>query len=440
MIKILIPSHHTNNKGDEAAMNGMIKSLKDLVRNAEFTILADYPEIASQIYKKKYVQVLGWAVKRNEWYPVSVPLESFPKFIQIIIVITFMLKAIFNMFLGLLWIFTSSKGLDIPLLEKEKKRILKEFIDADIVLLSPGGPYLGDGTSATPGLWLPVYLYHIILAQMLRKPIMIYAPSIGPFRRTKWICRKILNGVQVITVREPASMRFLEGLGLKKPFICLTADCALLQQPANKVRVEKIMRSLEIPRDHPLLVGITVGWEYQPNENYKKTLASVADYLAKKYNAIIIFIPHVYGIVSDIPLINEIIDLMSDSDRVRIIPEDCRVEESQGVSAELDLLVATRLHSFILAAAVGTPGILIAYEHKAIGFTEMLGVSKFVVRIDALNSNEFYKKIDQILKNSKQVKFQMASKIASLKKLATFNAKLATQLLQCNIKHACELA
>jgi len=440
MVKILIPSHHTNNKGDEAAMNGMIKSLKDSVRNAEFTILADYPEIASQIYKEKHVRVLGWAVRRNEWYPISVPLESFPKFIQIIIEITFILKATFNMFLGLLWTSISSKGLDLPLIQKEKKRILKEFIDADIVLLSPGGPYLGDGTSATPGLWAPVYLYHIILAQMLRKPIMIYAPSVGPFKRTKWIYKKILNGVQVITVREPASMKLLKELDLRKPLTYLTADCALLQQPANKVRVEKIMRSLEIPRDHPLLVGITIGWEYQPNANYKKTLASVADYLIKKYNAIIIFIPHVYGIVSDLPLINEIIGLMSDSDRVRILPEDCRVEESQGVSAELDLLIATRLHSFILAAAVGTPGIVIAYEHKAIGFTEMLGVSEFVVRIDALNSDEFNEKIDRLLKNSKQVKFQMASKIASLKKLAAFNAKLATQLLQRNIKHACELA
>jgi polysaccharide pyruvyl transferase WcaK-like protein len=437
--KILIAGHSSNNRGDEAAINGMTKSLNDLIKDSEFTILADYPEIASKIFKKKNIKVLGWAVKRTEWYPSTIRFESFPKFIQIILMLLYVIKSIFNMFLGLIWILFNKVGLDIPLLLKEKRRVLKEFVDADIILLSPAGPYLGDSQL----FWFPIHLYHILLAQLLRKPIMIYAPSVGPFKKMKWVYKSILEGAQVITVREPVSMKYLNELHLRTPFIYLTADCGLLQQPANEKRVKEILGSLGI-EGAPLLVGITVsgsGSRYVEEEemaNYKRVLASVADYLVKKHNAVIIFIPHVYGIISDLPLINEIIALMSSSDKARIIPENCTSEESHGIFADLGFLIATRYHSFVLASTVGTPSIVVSYEHKATGYAEMLGLSEYVVNADALDYEEVCRKIDQLLENIEQVKVQMASKIDSLKKLAMFNAKLAAQLLYRNTCRASE--
>ncbi|MBG6237080.1 polysaccharide pyruvyl transferase WcaK-like protein [Mycetocola sp. CAN_C7] len=55
------------------------------------------------------------------------------------------------------------------------------------------------------------------------------------------------------------------------------------------------------------------------------------------------------------------------------VDEDCEVSHLWARYGELDLVIGARLHSCIMAAAVGTPVVVLGYQEKAKGVASMMG-------------------------------------------------------------------
>ncbi|WP_255772571.1 polysaccharide pyruvyl transferase family protein [Methanothermobacter sp. K4] len=70
----------------------------------------------------------------------------------------------------------------------------------------------------------------LFMAILLKKPVIVFAESIGPFktRLTTFIAKSILNRVSLITTRDKISYNYIQEIGVTRPPIYLTADTAFL--------------------------------------------------------------------------------------------------------------------------------------------------------------------------------------------------------------------
>ena len=93
------------------------------------------------------------------------------------------------------------------------------------MLLFGGGSLLQDTTSSKSILY---YLAILFLAQKCKMRTMLYANGIGPIvnKHNRRIAAKILNKVDVITLRDDKSDEELKSLGVNKPEVIITADPA----------------------------------------------------------------------------------------------------------------------------------------------------------------------------------------------------------------------
>jgi polysaccharide pyruvyl transferase CsaB len=101
-------------------------------------------------------------------------------------------------------------------------KVVKAIKCTDIVLMG-GGSLLQDGTSSRS---LYYYLFILKLASIFKKKVMLYANGIGPINKVfnRKMTTRIVNKVELITLRESLSLEQLQLLGINKPAIHVTAD------------------------------------------------------------------------------------------------------------------------------------------------------------------------------------------------------------------------
>jgi len=422
-IKILITNSHSNNRGDEAAQRSMIGSLKTLVPDTKFTVLTASPK---GLQLPKDVRVLRFFHLSKRTAPFII-----------------------------LWIILRSLGIRLPTFDRisELFQTLEEMASANVVISAPGGPYFGELYASHE----IQHLLHIYLAKILRKPVMIYGPSIGPFE-SRWrnIIRKhILNKVEIITVRDHISKQYLDNLNLTRPFSYLTADSAF-QDPISLDRdelrnilvSEEIIDSQNDDVSKRLLVGITpagASWNYRNSTNphkeqerYNKIMAKTIDYLVDRFEGTIVFFPQLYGMSDDMPLITEIIRLVNNQGAVKVISKDLNSEIQQALISQMDLVIGNRYHSVVFALKGGVPAICLAYEHKSIGVMEAVKLDRFVIKISDLTYETLAAKIDQVLLQKEEIRSLLKSRIDAIRRRSLVNSILAMALVNCAMRHSTE--
>jgi len=420
IIKIVITNSHANNRGDEAAQRSLINSLKRLIPNAEFTVLIISPD--------------GLQLQEN-----------------VHILRTFSASKKTGLFI-ILWTIFRSLGIRLPTFNKghEIFEALEEMADADVIISAPGGPYFGDLYTSHE---IQEHLLHIYLSKILRKPVMIYGPSMGPFEshRRNIIRKYILNKVEIITLRDHISKEYLNSLHLTHPLIYLTADSAfqdIINLDRNEIKnimvEEKIIDSQNDGLNKKPLIGITpVGteWNYrnsvvphEKQERYNKIIAKTIDYLIDKFDATIVFFPQLYGNSDDMLLINEIIRRVDKKDAVKILSKRWNSEIQQAVISQMDLFIGNRYHSVIFALKGKIPTVCLAYEHKSVGVMDVVKLNKFVIKIDNLSYEILIDKINQAWIEREEIKNVLKRQINVIRGRSLVNSILALALVNCTIR------
>ena len=420
-IKIVITNSHANNRGDEAAQRSLINSLKRLIPNAEFTVLTISPN--------------GLQLQEN-----------------VRILRTFSASRKAGLFI-IFWTVFRSLGIRLPTFNKghEVFEALEEMANADVIISAPGGPYFGDLYTSHE---IQEHLLHICLSKILRKPVMIYGPSMGPFeshRRNK-IRKYILNKVEIITLRDHISKKYLDNLNLTKPVVYLTTDSAfqdIIDIDKDEVESillrEKIMNAQSKDVDKNLLIGITptgAEWNYRNSANpqkdqegYNKIIAKTIDYLIDKFDATIVFFPQLYGNSDDMHLINEIIRMVNKKEAVKVLSKELDSEIQQAIVSQMDLFIGNRYHSVIFALKGLVPTICLAYEHKSVGVMDAVKLNKFVIKIDNLSYEILIDKINQLWGERKEIKNLLESQINVIRRVSLVNSIIALALVNCAIQH-----
>ena len=390
MQRIIITNQHSDNRGDESAVIGMIKSLrKRFGEDTQITIL-----LQTQGYQ--FLEVKHGVTEKN----MITTLGSF---------------AILT-----LWILCKQIGIDIRNVIGSK---LKDFVElheeADLVISSCGGPYIGDLYANHEIL----HIMHLFLAFVLKKNTAFYAPSMGPFNHKflNPLRKLLLDNVGVIVLRDKVSYQYVKMFVPNKDGVYLTTDSCLsdeivFEQKDNRKNVIGIT-----PLDYSFPLRKETKFYKQ---QYEDSIISVLNQLMKEdVNLKVMFFPQLYGKHSDLPFIRKLISGLNYPERTVIFPDSQSGPDQQLEISKMKYMIATRYHSAIFAAKTLTPLVTIYYEHKAQAFMESVGLSSYAMDIYSINSEQLLAKIALLQENYELIHKTLSEKIPALSSLANKTAE-----------------
>ena len=284
-----------------------------------------------------------------------------------------------------------------------------------------GGNLIQDKTSTRS---LFYYLSTIWLAKLMGLKVMFYANGIGPLNKNinMKLTEKIMNQVNVITLRESISLRELERLHIDRPRVVVTADPAMAVEIDADTDAEDILLKEGIS-----LPGPFVGFSVRPWEGleaYAPIIARLADYMAEKYKIKPVFIPMHYP--GDVYAAQEVAAGMKS--KGFIVTDKYGVSQTLALVSKMEMLIGMRLHALIFAASLGIPMIGLSYEPKIDGFLQYIGqVSAGDVR--RLEFENLKALADNVWNNRQAIANQLKKDSARFKEMARENARIAVELI-----------
>lgn len=287
------------------------------------------------------------------------------------------------------------------------------------LLISGGGSLIQDATSTKSLLY---YLGIIWLAKLLGLKVMLYANGMGPISdKNVNKVHRILNKVDLITLRENISMKEIERCKIDKPRVLVTADPAYLLKPCSPEKSRELLNELGIG-DKPYVVISVREWK-KAAKNFEDEIAAAADSLAEK-GYFPLFFP--MQLSRDTEISKRIAAKMKSESAV--LEKEISVSEMLGIIAQCSTVIGMRLHTLIFASAVNVPMLGIIYDPKIKGTMEYMNQRR-VVAADKLTAKELLEMAWECLENGDEIKKQLFSENESLRKKAAQNAELAIELL-----------
>lgn len=382
-----------NNKGDAGIFSGMLSSLrKAFPKSYFFMTTIDSLEKNGAIFEE---------------------VELFHSFFYYGV---FYRKGVFFRFLETvcIFIFVSSYLLLFPLLGKSAKKILpfryrdllNKYESANLVIPVGGGQLSArKGFKQTAVIML--HALEILIPQRLKKPIIIYPQSIGPFgnKFQEWCVRRVLKRVTTIFVREQRSFELLMSWGMSKDKILIVPDAGFLFSPNTKESALQLLQKYNLPNGRRLL-GVTVR-EWLPaheQENFEMELAHFLNYVTDR-NFNVVIIPQVIAEeheVDDRVTSRNVFNKIENKENITLITENIEPDLIKGVYENLDVLLGMRMHSNIFSLTGFVPVLAIAYEHKTNGIMEQLNIGQYVVNIKDVTELVLREKFEVLLRNREE--------------------------------------
>lgn len=289
-----------------------------------------------------------------------------------------------------------------------------------------GGNLLQDNTSTRSLLF---YLSMVWLAKKLKLKVMFYANGIGPLKKSlnRLLTKKIINRVDVITLRENLSFEELIRMEIGKPKILLTADAALTVADGCDSLDTGVMKQLGLKTAKPLL-GISLrkypGHEKIEHEKYEAVIARSIDHIAEKFGAYPVFFPMQHP--EDVPILVNVAAKMTS--KSYIVKDKLNVFQTFDLISHMHMILGMRLHALVFAAVASVPLVGLVYDLKIQGFLDCIGQPSAG---DVLNLeyDNLVKLSCEVWENREAVIKQLKERIPPLMEKAKANAKVAVELI-----------
>lgn len=291
------------------------------------------------------------------------------------------------------------------------------------MLISGGGTLIQDGTSTKSLLY---YLLIISLAKKMGLKVMLYSNGVGPLRHKKneKHTKRVLNKVDLITLRDEVSMNELKRIGVTEPKIYLTADPAFTLKPSSLETGQSILdkASADITKK---MMCISVRRWASLGEEFENTVARAADYAAEKYSMFPVFLPMQPKV--DYEISKRIAAKMKTQSAV--IDRELTIEDTLSVIANMNLCIGMRLHTLIYSASQAVPLVGLVYDPKVSGFMDYMHQRRYV-NVENMSYEQLVRLIDDTMENYDMIKDDLYSNMVQLREKAEENAKYAIDLLE----------
>lgn len=305
---------------------------------------------------------------------------------------------------------------NVEAINRWKLKEVAGAIKKSSLLISGGGSLLQDVTSNKT---IPYYLGIIKIAQFYKKPVVLYSQGVGPvnkgFNRTliKMVCSKVNH----IFVREIGSKKLLEEMKVKAP-ITVAID-PVLGIKAKEAVLEKVRAKITEPKR----VGVYVRpW---------KNMDQIAEELAPVIKHIdglgysVYMIPMYYN--EDVEAAKAVVKKIDT--KVKLIDRELTIDEAVAYTAEFDFIIGMRLHSLIMAGAVGTPMIALSYDPKVEGFMEEMNLP-YAIDTNCIDRQALIAMVDDIISNLEAKKAEVKAAYEKHKEKVYLPAKHIKELLK----------
>lgn len=299
--------------------------------------------------------------------------------------------------------------------------VVVKAIKSSKLFLTGGGNLIQDESSTRS---LMYYLATIWMAKKFGLKVMLYSNGIGAVdkKANRLITSRIINKVDVITLREEKSLKEIESLSITKPQVFVTADPAFTLNPCSDEEAASILAAEGIVKNKPH-VGISIR-KWKNFQSYLKQVAEASDYMYEKLSVQPVFIPMHYP--HDVDVCLTIASMMKH--QPVIIKNKYSVSQTLGIIKNMDMIIGMRLHALIYGASLQVPVLGLIYDPKVEGFLEYINQPS-AGNVEDLDYEHFIQSIDKVWNNRQQIKEQLRVSKQLLVDKALRNAEIAIELL-----------
>ncbi|MBP3588184.1 MAG: polysaccharide pyruvyl transferase CsaB, partial [Clostridia bacterium] len=284
--------------------------------------------------------------------------------------------------------------------------------------INGGGSLIQDVTSTRS---LQYYLANILLAKACGNEVLMYGCGIGPVsgRKNRRHAGKVIDRcADLITLRDPQSAEELASMGVQKPCCRLTADPALLLDPAEEHRVDSFLLSQGMDPAGKYALFVLRPWN--GFDAISPAFAKAAEHFRDVYGLTPVFLalePR-----RDLAVNRQVADLVSGSCHVLSAPHDGDL--IVGLMKRMQMVTSMRLHALIFAAGQGIPLVGVVYDPKVSGFLDYLKQNRYL-QLDAVTEEELIRLGEAALRQGPD-----AYSARRLRSLAEENEAAAAELLK----------
>lgn len=389
-MKILITNAYARGSGgDMAILDSLLSELQRVFPHPEIVVATiDEPKNLQQIFPQ---------VKCVSSLITTVWKEEDPRLLKL-------LSLLRSFCSSLLWARQQKRGgrgADY-LLKRNERETLHQLADADLVV-AVGGGYIREEAGMVKIIDLAITLRLLYLSHLLGKTTVLYSQSIGPFgdRRQQDLAGFVLKRMQLIITRESVSRSLLRQMGIPDELVLESTDCAFLARSGQKAaaavpELDRLQRNYRGP-----LVGVTArSWLKEEKQcRYERELAQALDNIISKYDAHVLLIPQttVKRKEDDDRIVQErIFARLTQKNRATCLRGAYGHRELLDIYGRLNYLIGTRFHSAIFALTGRVPTLAIAYEHKAVGIMQDLGLERYVLDIKEVEAQKLGAAFDRL--------------------------------------------
>lgn len=298
-----------------------------------------------------------------------------------------------------------------------------EAIKSADIVISKGGSFLCSGGNMREDIGLARIMHAFYLAKLFGKRTVVLGQSLGPFDSS--LSRKIFKFfsrfVDTFYVREHDSFELLKRQGVypdpNKYKFCPDIAFALDSSGGEPI----VQPSASVTNVGVTIVDFPFTNVAQRN-NYVNAFRCLFEQVSERYNVNFFVFPQVidehpeFG-NADIKLAKEIVSGIRNSSSVTVVEGNYRAIDLARSYADMDLFIATRLHSSIFATARNVPTLNIAYHGtKSEGTFKLLNCPDLVVRITDVDTQQLISLFVDLIERKQDIKNVLKDSVPSIQR------------------------
>jgi polysaccharide pyruvyl transferase WcaK-like protein len=315
------------------------------------------------------------------------------------------------------------------LLPRSRRRSVAALRSADLVLWNCRN-IRGDSAMTEPyQVWGRTY--NALAAILFRKPVACIGASIWPLRNplSRAIARYVLGRCVFVSVRDSSSYEYARSLLHDKScelHLLPDLSLSLLARSSTLVR--------QLPSE-PLTLGLTVVDDPKSGATARRAyIAALRGYLKEflgRDGTTVALIPQVTTAWQ--PTAGLEADLLSGLDPTRVRREDGRptIHQLTAMYGKVDFLIATRMHSAIIALTQGTPVVAIPYVAGGKwGILDMMGANDVAIPFVGIDADGLERKIESVWRRRQEMLASVATRLPVLAREVEENVAIPVRIFE----------
>jgi len=301
---------------------------------------------------------------------------------------------------------------------------LDAFKRTELIIVGGGGLFFD---LPEHNFFLNNMLMRIDKALKKGKKVALIGVGIGPIHHdsSRATMKRILNRGDLIAVREPQSKSLLEDIGIDQVEIHVTADMALLMQPAKETEIDNAMKAHNLRRGSGPVVAVSLCGRHVNRPGYLEALTDCCRHIINKHDATVWFIPMQAGNeFNDQPGMEQIASKIGSPERIGILGGVHPPRVILGAINRTDFVIGERFHAAVFALICNKPMVGISYMPKVARLFDEISHSEWSIDLNELSPGQLETMIDTAWASRDKTPAELAAATDKMKSKALENFEL----------------